>query len=95
MRTVKVEEPAESFFNFFSPPEAPEDGGEEMEPEEAEELNEQLEQDYELGALIKDKVIPRAVAWFTGAAVNPEDEYDDDDEDGDDDDDDEIGRAHV
>jgi len=41
--------------------------------------------------LIKDQLIPRAVAWYTGAAVqdmDDEDEIDDDDEDDDDDDDD-------
>ena len=43
-------------------------------------LHDSLEADYELGCVIKDKIIPRAVAWFTGAAVDPEDEYDDDDD---------------
>ena len=41
--------------------------------------------------LIKDQLIPRAVTWYTGAAVqdmDDEDEIDDDDEDDDDDDDD-------
>ena len=43
--------------------------------------------------LIKDQLIPRAVAWYTGAAVQEladedEDEDEDDDEDDDDEDDD-------
>merc|ERR1711935_1102207 len=72
-RTVKVEEPTDSFFQFFDPPEPPEE----------------LEHDYEIGCLLKDKVVPRAVSWFTGAAIDPEEEYDDDDEDEDESDDDE------
>jgi len=85
-RTVKVEEPTDSFFQFFDPPEPPE---EEMEEEDMEQLQEELEHDYEIGCLLKDKVVPRAVSWFTGAAIDPEEEYDEDDEDDDDEDDDE------
>ena len=55
---------------------------------QVEQLHEQLEADYELGCVIKDKLIPRAVAWFTGMAIDPEDDYDDDDDDDYDDDDD-------
>ena len=32
-------------------------------------LHESLEADYELGCVIKDKIIPRAVAWVTGAVI--------------------------
>ena len=35
---------------------------------------------------IRDKIIPHAVSWFTGEALQGED-YEDDDEEGDDDDD--------
>jgi nucleosome assembly protein 1-like 1 len=87
-RTVKVEEPTDSFFNFFDPPDVP-DEEDEMDEEEAEALHEQLENDYEIGCIIKDKIVPRAVSWFTGVAIDPEDEYDDDDEEEDDDDEDE------
>ena len=54
VRTVKVEEATESFFNFFDPPDVPEEE-DELDEEEAEALHEQLENDYELGCLIKDK----------------------------------------
>jgi nucleosome assembly protein 1-like 1 len=50
--------------------------------------------DYEVGEIIKEKIIPRAVDWFTGLALQDEDmdeyedeEYEDEDdeeEDGDD-----------
>ncbi|CAL9144879.1 nucleosome assembly protein 1;1-like isoform X1 [Musa acuminata AAA Group] len=88
-------ENCESFFNFFSPPQFPDDDDDDDEIDEdtAEHLQNQLEQDYDIGTTIRDKIIPHAVSWFTGEAV-PEDDYedmeeDDDDEDGADDEDDE------
>ena len=33
--------------------------------------------------------MPRAVSWFTGAAIDPEEEYDEDDDEDEDDEDDE------
>ena len=58
MRTLKVEEPTDSFFNFFDPPNVP-DEDEEMDEEEVDQLHETLESDYELGCVIKDKVISK------------------------------------
>ncbi|ANZ76197.1 BA75_02048T0 [Komagataella pastoris] len=43
-----------------------------------EELEQRLALDYQLGELIKDKLIPRAIDWFTGDALQYE--YADDDE---------------
>lgn len=95
-RVVKKNVPNETFFKFFTPPAVPED--EEFEDEE--ELN-QLEEltqiDYEMGELIKEKLVPRAVDWFTGKALEYEDDefqdgegfYDEEDDDEDDEDDDE------
>lgn len=99
-RTIEKLTPTESFFNFFDPPKPPqaeEDEEEEEEDEEDEDvdLEERLELDYQLGEEIKDRLIPRAIDWFTGDAVGfgyPEDFDDEDDEDldseGDDDDED-------
>ena len=87
VRTVKVEEPCDSFFQFFDPPEPPEEA-EEVDEEEMEQLQEEMEHDYEVGCLIKDKVVPRACAWFTGMAIDPAEEFDDDEDDDEDDDDD-------
>jgi nucleosome assembly protein 1-like 1 len=93
VRTLKEEVPTESFFNFFDPPSVPEED-EEMDEEDVDQLHEQLENDFDVGQAIKDKIIPKAVSWFTGLAVDPEDDYDEDDdddyddEDEDDDDDD-------
>lgn len=77
-RIVKKTVPTESFFNFFDPPKAPE--GEE--DDAASDVEERLELDYQLGEDIKEKLIPRAIDWFTGEALQFE-EVDDDLEEGD------------
>jgi nucleosome assembly protein 1-like 1 len=84
---VKVTVPTESFFNFFSPPKAPADDDDTV----ASDIEERLELDYQLGEDIKEKLIPRAIDWFTGEALQFEelgDELDQDDFEGDDDDED-------
>ena len=83
--------PTDSFFNFFSPPAPPGDD----EDEASSEIEERLELDYQLGEDIKEKLIPRAIDWFTGEALQYEqfDDFeepefeDEDDEDEDDSDD--------
>ncbi|KAJ4880401.1 Nucleosome assembly protein 1 [Raphanus sativus] len=84
-------EACESFFNFFNPPEVP-DEDEDIDEDRAEELQNVMEQDYDIGSTIRDKIIPHAVSWFTGEAVEGQefdiDDDDDDDSDEDDDDDD-------
>ncbi|KAG4990694.1 hypothetical protein AAZX31_09G062100 [Glycine max] len=88
-KPITKTESCESFFNFFKPPEVPEDDVD-IDEDLAEELQNQMEQDYDIGSTIRDKIIPHAVSWFTGEAVEG-DEFEDleDDEDGDDDEDDE------
>jgi len=71
-RVLTVEEPCDSFFSFFSPIQPPK--GDEN-PEIDEEDAEQMESDFDIGCIIKDKLIPFAVKWFTGEAA----EYDGDD----------------
>jgi len=102
-RIVKRSVPLDSFFNFFKPPVPRKDDAEVDEDEEdADELDERLELDYNIGEDIKEKLIPRAIDWYTGAAleyeeiddedlpVDYEDEFsEDDDEDEDEDEDDE------
>ena len=75
-------ERCESFFNFFSPPDpeellSMEDEGEEVPEEEMELLQEALQEDYEIGCIFKDKIIPHAVSWFTGEALEDEEGYSD------------------
>jgi nucleosome assembly protein 1-like 1 len=87
---VKKTVPTESFFNFFSPPKAPSDDDD---VEATSDIEERLELDYQLGEDIKEKLIPRAVDWFTGEALqyeeldeelNEDDFEDEDDEEEDD-----------
>jgi nucleosome assembly protein 1-like 1 len=89
-RIVKKTVPTESFFNFFSPPKAP--TTDEEEEDAASDIEERLELDYQLGEDIKEKLIPRAIDWFTGEALAfeelddiDEEAFDDDEEDDDDD----------
>eukprot|EP00824_Muranothrix_gubernata_P026411 TRINITY_DN925_c0_g1_i2.p1 TRINITY_DN925_c0_g1~~TRINITY_DN925_c0_g1_i2.p1 ORF type:complete len:454 (-),score=143.83 TRINITY_DN925_c0_g1_i2:47-1387(-) len=89
-RTVTKEEPCDSFFNFFYPPEVPDDDAE-LDDDEHEALQDMMEADYDIGFTLKSKVIPEAIDWFTGEAIlsdDDEDEGEDEDEDEDDDDDD-------
>ncbi|RRT64153.1 hypothetical protein B296_00042091, partial [Ensete ventricosum] len=70
---------------FAIPPQFPDDDDDEIDEDTAEHLQNQLEQDYDIGTTIRDKIIPHAVSWFTGEAV-PEDDYEDMEEDDDDED---------
>jgi nucleosome assembly protein 1-like 1 len=85
-KPITKTEQCESFFNFFNPPQVPEDD-EDIDEDAAEELQNKMEQDYDIGSTIRDKIIPHAVSWYTGEAA--EDEYEDIDEDDEDDDDEE------
>jgi len=98
-RVVKVTVPTESYFNFFSPPKAPSGDDDDV----ASDIEERLELDYQLGEDIKEKLIPRAIDWFTGEALQFEefdeevdaDEFEEDDDDEDDDDDDRRSDRDV
>ncbi|XP_056166689.1 nucleosome assembly protein 1;3-like isoform X2 [Syzygium oleosum] len=89
-KPITKTENCESFFNFFNPPQVP-DEDEDIDEETAEELQNLMEQDYDIGSTIRDKIIPHAVSWFTGEAIQGEEfedlEDEDDDEDVDDDED--------
>jgi len=61
---------ADSFFNFFSPPEIP--NGKEMDM--TDEDRSILARDFDVGFAIKEKIIPRAVLYFTGEAFDDDDD---------------------
>merc|ERR1712168_964643 len=68
-----------SFFNFFDPPDI------ENEDELDEETEELLAADFEIGDFFRQRLIPKAVLFFTGEAIDfedsdDEDEYSDEDE---------------
>jgi len=67
-KSVTVEEPCESFFNFFNPDVLGEMVEGETEEEYEDELQMAYENDYDLGMMLKTQVIPNAVLWFTGEA---------------------------
>ncbi|KAH9624575.1 hypothetical protein KSS87_023011 [Heliosperma pusillum] len=87
-KPITKTETVDSFFNFFRPPKVPED--KEIEEEAMKELQPLMEQDYEIGSEIREKIIPHAVSWFIGEAAldDEDDEEDDDDEDDEDEDED-------
>ncbi|GLU14318.1 hypothetical protein SLE2022_308940 [Rubroshorea leprosula] len=89
-KPITKTENCESFFNFFKPPQLPEDD-DDIDDDLAEELQDRMEQDYNIGSIIRDKIIPHAVSWYTEEAVEGH-EFDgledDDNDDGDEDEDD-------
>ncbi|KAL1302552.1 hypothetical protein AAFC00_002934 [Neodothiora populina] len=93
-RIVKKTIPTPSFFDFFNPATPPTDDDDEEEVDE--DIEAKLELDYQLGEDIKEKLIPRAIDWFTGEALQFEQGFDDFDEDEfedeDDEDEDELSR---
>ena len=67
-RTITKTVQNDSFFNFFTPPEVPE--GEEGD-EDTESL---LAADFEIGHFIRERIVPRAVLYFTGEALEEDDD---------------------
>ena len=98
IRTVTKTVANDSFFNFFSPPTMPEDVNTE---DVDEDLRTLLTTDYEIGHYIRERIVPRAVLYYTGEGIEEEEDYEEEEEDEDDDDEDDdsdkekIGRAHV
>jgi len=84
-RIVKKTIPTPSFFDFFNPASPPTEDDEEVEDD----IEAKLELDYQLGEDIKEKLIPRAIDWFTGEALQFEQGFEDFDEDDFEDEDDE------
>nr|CAB3264198.1 nucleosome assembly protein 1-like 1 [Phallusia mammillata] len=79
VRTVTKQVPNDSFFNFFSPPEGQEDDVEMDSDTEA-----LLASDFEIGHLLRDRIVPRAVLYFTGEA-NDDEDYEEEEEEEDED----------
>ncbi|CAE6440106.1 unnamed protein product [Rhizoctonia solani] len=93
-RLIRRSHSVPSFFNFFSPPAQPtpeqiENG--EVDEDLLEELDEKLELDYQIGEDLKERIIPRAIDYYTGKALEyditgmgDDEDYEDMDEDDDD-----------
>ncbi|KDR23730.1 Nucleosome assembly protein 1-like 4 [Zootermopsis nevadensis] len=69
VRTVTKTVQNDSFFNFFSPPPIPDDPEVEME----EETQALLTSDFEIGHYIRERIVPRAILYYTGEALEDED----------------------
>ncbi|TRY77605.1 hypothetical protein DNTS_024424, partial [Danionella cerebrum] len=85
IRTVTKEVPQESFFNFFNPVKASPEGMDE-------ELDFTIATDFEIGHFFRERVIPRAVLYFTGEALEDDESFEEEDlEEGEEEDLDEEG----
>lgn len=65
VRTVSKQVPNDSFFNFFNPPDVPED-----ESKLDEESQNILATDFEIGHFLRARIIPRAILFYTGDLVD-------------------------
>merc|ERR1719433_231805 len=75
VRTITKQVKNDSFFNFFDPPTVPDDPKAEVDAE----TQELLTSDFEIGHYIRERVIPRAVLFFTGEALE-DDDFDEEEE---------------
>jgi len=90
IRTVTKQVKADSFFNFFDPPVVPDDPNAEVD----EDTQALLTVDFEIGHYIRERIVPRAVLFFTGEALDDESDYDEDEDDDDEDDEDGSGSEN-
>ncbi|XP_012287265.1 nucleosome assembly protein 1-like 1 [Orussus abietinus] len=85
----------DSFFNFFSPPVVPEDSEADLD----EETQALITSDFEIGHYIRERIVPRAVFYFTGEGLEEEEDYeeeeDDDEDDVDEEDEEEEESSHT
>eukprot|EP00035_Acanthoeca_spectabilis_P040155 m.67711 g.67711 ORF g.67711 m.67711 type:complete len:401 (-) comp9876_c0_seq1:1383-2585(-) len=83
VRVVKRIVPQKSFFSFFdSLPPMPEEEPTSAKEEEAfSEIANMYYEDYQIADGIKGKLIPQAVLWFTGEALDYDEDDDEDDDD--------------
>jgi nucleosome assembly protein 1-like 1 len=70
IRAVTKKERIESFFHFFTPPEMP--SMDEMNEQEADRLEVAFNMDYDIAQAIRSHIIPKAVLWFSGHAMEQE-----------------------
>merc|ERR1719339_306500 len=78
VRTITKTVQNDSFFNFFNPPPVPEDPNEEMD----EDTQALLTADFEIGHYIRERIVPRAVLFYTGEALDDEDFEEEEGEEG-------------
>ncbi|XP_067396726.1 nucleosome assembly protein 1-like 4 isoform X4 [Emydura macquarii macquarii] len=75
VRTITKQVPNDSFFNFFSPIKVSGDG------ESLDEDSEfTLATDFEIGHFFRERIVPRAVLYFTGEAIEDDDNFEEGEE---------------
>lgn len=74
IKTIAKTVQNESIFNFFSPPPVPDDLS-----ELDDDINDILTNDFEVGLYIRERIVPRAVLYFTGEGLSDE-EYEEEEE---------------
>ncbi|NXC16866.1 NP1L4 protein, partial [Corythaeola cristata] len=75
VRTITKQVPNDSFFNFFSPIKVSDDG------ESLDEDSEfTLAADFEIGHFFRERIVPRAVLYFTGEAIEDDDNFEEGEE---------------
>lgn len=84
-RKVRVEEPCDSFYNFFKnlePPQGDEaEGDDDLQAELEAEFQDLCEMDVDIGQIIAENIVPNAIKYYTGELkVSFFDEEDDDDD---------------
>lgn len=67
----------DSFFNFFDPPQVPEEDTEDIDAE----VQAILTSDFEIGHYIRERIVPHAVLYFTGEALEEEEDLEEEEED--------------
>merc|ERR1712193_195706 len=93
VRTITKQVKNDSFFNFFDLPPISDDPDADFDPE----TQDLLTADFEIGHYIRDRIIPRAVLFFTGEALEDDefDEEEEEDEEGEDDPDFDPAKAKA
>lgn len=76
VRTITKTVQNDSFFNFFNPPELPADPSADV----AEELQNLLSTDFEIGHYLRERVVPHAVLLYTGEGLDEEDDFEEEEE---------------
>lgn len=82
VRVITKQVKADSFFNFFDPPTVPDDPNAEVD----EDTQALLTADFEIGHYIRERIVPRAVLFFTGEALEDESDFEEEEDDSEDDD---------
>ncbi|KAF5302357.1 hypothetical protein FQA39_LY10396 [Lamprigera yunnana] len=92
VRTVTKTVQNDSFFNFFTPAAIPDDiNGSEVDDE----TRNLLTSDFEIGHYIRERIVPRAVLYYTGEVLEEEEDYEEEEDDEEEEEEDSDGKGVV